>query len=196
MADDGDQKETENLETLLRWLDPDRDEAWKKYAHIRERLIKIFTLRRFVDVEGLADEVIDRVENKITEIVEKYSGVPDPYFYGVAKNVAREKIREQKKFSQFDEESEGVFTPDDFEENANSIGDDALENCLEQLSEKERHIILAYYQYEQKTKTAYHLRLAAELGMSRNALWIRVSRIRSSLEKCVRERLNESDPVQ
>lgn len=196
MADEEDEKENQNFEALLEWLDPNRDEAWKKYEHIRERLIKIFTLRRFVDIEGLADEVMDRVENRITEIVEKYTGDPEPYFYGVARNVAREKIRERTKFSQFDEESGGIFTPEDLNENPYSIMEDALKHCLEQLSERDRRIILTYYQYEQKTKTAYHLRLAAELGISRNALWIRVCRIRLMLEKCLRGRLNESGQAQ
>jgi DNA-directed RNA polymerase specialized sigma24 family protein len=195
MADEEDRKENENFEALLRWLDPDRDEAWKKYEHIRERLIKIFTLQRFVDVEGLADEVMDRVEKKVTEIVENYSGDSERYFYGVARNVGREQIRKRKKFSQFDEESGGIYTLEILEENSDSTADDALKNCLKQLSEKDRELILEYYQYEQKSKKTYHLKLAAKWGMSRNALWIRVSRIRTSLKKCLGERRRQGNPA-
>jgi DNA-directed RNA polymerase specialized sigma24 family protein len=195
MADEEDRKENENFEALLRWLDPDWNEAWKKYEHIRERLIKIFTLQRFEDVEGLADEVMDRVEKKITEIVENYSGDPEPYFYGVARNVGREQIRKRKKFSQFDEESGGIYTLEILEENSDSTADDALKNCLKQLSEKDRELILEYYQYEQKSKKTYHLKLAANWGMSRNALWIRVSRIRTSLKKCFEERRRQGNPT-
>ena len=196
MADEEDQKENNNFEALLRWLDPDPEEAAKKYEEIRERLIKTFTWYRFVDVEGLADEVMDRVENKITEIVGDYSGDPKAYFYAVARNVAREKIRERQRFSSFEEGSGETFTSAALEENADSVEQEALNHCLDQLSERDRQIILAYYQYEQETKTAHHLRLAEELALSRNALWIRVSRIRSALEKCVRERLDKSGPTQ
>jgi RNA polymerase sigma factor (sigma-70 family) len=192
MADEEDQKENNNFEALLRWLDPNPEEAARKYEEIRERLIKTFTWYRFVDVEGLADEVMDRVENKITEIVGEYSGDPKPYFYAVARNVAREKIRERKRFSSFEEGSGETSTSTALEENADSIEQEALNRCLEQLNERDRQIILAYYRYEQEEKTDYHLRLATELGITRNALWIKVCRIRLRLEKCIRERVDES----
>jgi len=187
MADEEDQRDHENLEALLNWLDPDRDEAWKKYEEIRKRLIKIFTWHKLPDAESFAAEVLERVEGKVTEVIRKFSKDDDParYFYGVARNVALETFRNREKFSEFEEKHDRIFTPDDIRESRN-LPDEDLDFCLEQLSERDRYIVLAYYQYDQKTKKADHDQLAEELGMSKSALWTKVSRIRSSLEKCLK----------
>ena len=187
MADEEDQRDHENLEALLNWLNPDRDEAWKKYEDIGKRLIKIFTWHQLSDAESLAAEVLERVEGKVTEVIREFSKDDDParYFYGVARNVALEAFRNREKFPEFEEKHGGILTPDELKESANSPDED-LDFCLEQLSERDRYIVLAYYQYDEKTKKAEHDQLAEELGMSKNALWTKVSRIRSSLEKCLK----------
>ena len=193
MADEEDQRDHENLEALLNWLNPDRDEAWAKYEQIRKRLVKIFTWRQCADVESLADEVLERVERRIVEVVEKFSAGDDPakYFYGVAKNVALESFRNRERFPEFEENHGGVFKPPELEGSANSLRDD-LDYCLEQLNEEDRYIALAYYQYDQQTKKAERNRLARELGISKGALWTRVFRIRSLLEKCLKGRSEHS----
>ena len=189
MADEEDQRDHENLEALLNWLNPDRDEAWKKYEEIRKRLIKIFTWHKLPDAESLAAEVLERVEGKVTEVIRKFSKDDDParYFYGVARNVALEAFRNREKFSEFEEKHGSIFTLDDLRKGGN-LPDEDLDFCLEQLSERDRYIVLAYYQYDQKTKKAEHDQLAEELSMSKSALWTKVSRIRSSLEKCLKAR--------
>jgi len=194
MADEEDQKDHENFEELLRWLDPDRDEAGRKYQHIRERLIKIFTWRHCTNIEELADEVIDRVAKKVREISKEYSGDVTRYFYGVAQHVAQENMRDQAKFLEL-QEAKKISVPDD-PENDDSIADDSLSYCLEQLNERDRELILAYYRYDQPLKKACHRRLADELGITMNALWIRVSRIRSLLERCLEKRRRQDGPVQ
>src|SRR5438094_6942637 len=102
MADEEDQKQ-ESLETLLTWLDPNRDEAWEKYQEIWERLIKIFTWNRCKDVEDLAGEVMKRVEPKVPELMKTFSEEDDParYFYGVAQILVLEHSRTEKRFSEF-----------------------------------------------------------------------------------------------
>lgn len=189
MADEEDQRDHENLEALLNWLNPDRDEAWKKYEDIRKRLIKIFTWHKLPDGESLAAEVLERVEGKVAEVIQKFSKDDDParYFYGVARNVALEAFRDREKFSEFEEQHGGILTPDELKEDANSPDED-LDFCLEQLSARDRYVVLAYYQYDEKTKKAEHDQLAEELGMSKSALWTKVSRIRSALEKCLKAR--------
>ena len=49
------------FDTMLDWLDADRERAGCKYEAIRLRLIKIFTCRGCQDAEELADEAINRV---------------------------------------------------------------------------------------------------------------------------------------
>lgn len=199
MADEEDQKQ-EGLETLLTWLDPDRDEAWEKYQEIWERLIKIFTWNRRKDVEDLAGEVVKRVEARVPELMKSFSEEDDParYFYGVARILMLENSRTEKRFSEFQEESGlgGVtypVEPDAVDVYELKLGH--LDQCLDQLSEKDREIVLEYYQFDSASKLADRKRLAERFGLTMNSLWIRASRLRTRVRKCVRERIEQEGQV-
>ena len=58
----------EAFDSLLSWLDPDREWAGEKYEVIRARLIKVFAYRGCHTPEELADETINRVAKKIDEV--------------------------------------------------------------------------------------------------------------------------------
>jgi hypothetical protein len=81
----------ESFDSLLAWLDPDREQSARKYESIRRTLIKIFTWRNVSDAEDLADETINRVAQRVNEVKPYYSGDPALYFYGVAKNLLKNK---------------------------------------------------------------------------------------------------------
>ena len=74
----------ENFDQLLAWLDPNREQAGRRYEDIRRKLVKIFVSRGCIIAEELADETINRVAMKVHEIVDTYTGDPALYFYGVA----------------------------------------------------------------------------------------------------------------
>jgi RNA polymerase sigma factor (sigma-70 family) len=187
------------FEILLTWLNPNREEAWKKYRTIHEALIKIFTWRGCRNAEDLAHEVINRVEQKMPDLITTYNGDPARYFYGVAQNVVHEYRREERRFSEFKEDNASTARApliSDDEQYESGERQQCLRYCLDQLSERDREIVLEYYQYDQKTKLADRKRLANELGLTMNAMWIRVSRIRSFLAACIRERLNNKSEVE
>jgi hypothetical protein len=77
----------ESLDTLLDWLDPDRESAGCKYEAIRVRLIKIFICRGCAEAEELADETINRAASKLHEIKDNWEGDPALYFYKIAQYV-------------------------------------------------------------------------------------------------------------
>lgn len=198
MADEEHRKH-EGFETLLTWLDPDRDEAWEKYQAIWDRLVKIFTWCQCRDVEEFAAEVIKRVEPKVPELRRTFSGDPARYFYGVAYKIVLENPRTEARFSEFSEESGlgGIAHPVDPEEiDVYEVKLRHLDYCLEQLSEENREIVLGYYQFDSKTKLADRKRLAERLGLTMDALWSRASRLRSRLRRCVRRRLEREGQVQ
>ena len=85
----------ETFAKFLNWLNPDPDQAGEKYEEIRRRLIKIFACRGCDCPEDLADETINRVIRKVPEIAESYEGDPALYFYGVARYVHHEYLREK-----------------------------------------------------------------------------------------------------
>src|SRR5687768_2284670 len=92
----------QNLDNLLLWLDHDRDTAGVKYEKIRRTLIKIFAARQCHQPEDLADETLSRVARKADELATTYNGEPANFFYGVAKNVHREYLRQVARQPQDD----------------------------------------------------------------------------------------------
>jgi RNA polymerase sigma factor (sigma-70 family) len=173
----------ESFDALLAWLDPQRDQAGRKYEEIRLRLIKIFTCRGCCEPEDLADETINRVIKKLIEIESSYSGDPSRYFYGVANKVHLEYLRRRPAQPPPPglEDTEGVER--EYE---------CLERCIRKLTPDNRQLVLQYYQDEKRAKIDHRRQLADQLGIALNALRIRAHRIRASLQECVQTCLKEA----
>jgi len=179
------------FDSLLTWLDTDRERAAAKYETIRVRLIKILTCRGCCDAEELADETINRVTGRLAQITGEYEGDPALYFYGVCQRVHREYLRKAHSQRQFDSACPSATSLAAPTINDGIESDYAcLEQCLERLPADHRELVVRYYQHEQKAKTDRKL-LAQELGIAVNALRIRAHRIRLTLESCVRNCLEQ-----
>jgi DNA-directed RNA polymerase specialized sigma24 family protein len=173
----------ETFDALLRWLDPDRDAAGRKYEGIRLRLIKIFVCRGCYEPEDLADETINRVSKKLNEIESTYSGEPARYFYGVANKVHLEYIRRKPV-------PIPPTPPDPSDDIEKQFA--CLERCMQDLTPNNRVLVLQYYQEEKRAKIDHRKKLADQLGIALNALRIRACRIRASLQQCVQTCVNEA----
>jgi DNA-directed RNA polymerase specialized sigma24 family protein len=181
----------ERFDTLLTWLHPDREKAAEKYENIRQSLIKIFTWRGVTDAEGLADETINRVTQKIHELRATYSGDPALYFYGVAKKIIHEHQRMPKTVPlDVDQLSYPSLTD---EPKTSKIAYDCLDKCLAELSPANREIFLSYYAQKKLGKIDHRKVLAGKLGIDVNALRVRVHRIRLALERCIKACLQHSE---
>src|SRR6266404_6772995 len=175
------------FDTMLDWLDADRERAGCKYEAIRLRLIKIFNCRGCQDAEELADEAINRVIARIVEIADGYQGDPALYFYGVSQKVFLEYSRKTRgPLAHVPIESAGVrlSTPavilmEDIEPEYR-----CLEHCLDQLPSENRDLVVRYYQQERQAKIDDRKKLAGELGIAVNALRLRAHRIRLTLQRC------------
>ena len=175
------------FDSLLDWLDADRDRAGRKYESIRLRLIKIFTCRGCHQAEELADETINRVVARVVELASGYEGDPALYFYGVSQKVHLEYLRKVHTqpinlAAESSQNSQTIDLTSDIEPEY-----ECLERCLEQLPPDNRDLVLRYYQQERKAKIEHRKSLAAELGIAVNALRIRAHRIRLVLQRCVRD---------
>ena len=144
------------FDTLLAWLDSDRDQAGRKYEFIRQRLIKIFACRGRNDADELADETINRVTLKAAKIAQEYVGDPALYFYGVAQKVYLESLRKRPHAVV----PAPAPTPPEAEQEY-----DCLEKCMEQLPTGNRELILEYYQNDKRQKVEYRKKLAERLGI-------------------------------
>jgi DNA-directed RNA polymerase specialized sigma24 family protein len=181
----------ENFDTLLNWLDSDRERAGEKYEYIRHSLIKIFVWRGCNRAEELADETIDRVMRKARELAKTYKGNPALYFYGVAKKVLLEHQRREftpVSFNVAAPEPEDLYNQEDAKL-------ECLETCLQRLSQEDRDLILLYYQKEKQAKIEFRKFLAEQVGIETNNLRVRAYRIRNFLHDCISKCLEGDGPA-
>jgi DNA-directed RNA polymerase specialized sigma24 family protein len=175
---------SEQLEALLQQLGPDRDLAGTQYEQLRRRLVAVFEYRRCHHPEELADETLDRVARKVQEMGPEFEGSdPARFVFGVAWNVARESFRRRST----------VPLPDGWERMvpmAPKVDDDAREHacldcCLEELAAPERDLILGYHEGDRSARIRRRSELAGELGLSANALRLKIHRLTDRLRECV-----------
>jgi len=164
------------FERLLFWLNPDRDKAAEKYEAVRRRLVEIFASRGFPDAERLADDTIDRVTLKVEKIMEAWVGDPVYYFLGVARKVILERKRPPPV----------IITPpppDDDEQERREQEDQCLERCLALQPPADREVILEYMGGNKKQRQEQ----AQRLGITPNALRIRVYQIKKAIRPCIKD---------
>lgn len=178
----------ESFDLLLAWLDPDRDQAAKKYEEIRKTLIQIFTWRNLSEAEDLADETINRVARRSNELVPHYTGDPSLYFYGVAKNLILEQVRRQGLQASLEDQALTFPLPAD--QVALNVERECLTKCLDDLPHSTRELVLKYYTKERQRKIDYRKALADRLGINANALRVRMHRLRADLHSCVEKCVN------
>lgn len=166
------------FQALLEWLSSNREEAGVQYEMIRNGLISMFAAKGLTDAEGLADETIDRVADRLSEIEPEYEGKPFHYFRGVARNVIFEAWRRKEIPTESVPErpSRKLDVSEEYT---------CLLKCLKFLRSKDRDFILDYHVYEGADKITNHLVMAEEMNVTIANLRVKAFRTRSSLEKCV-----------
>jgi DNA-directed RNA polymerase specialized sigma24 family protein len=174
----------QGFDKLLAWLDSDREKAGEKYNKIQARLIGVFSCFG-CDAENLADETINVVISKIDWLIENYVGEPALYFYGVAKKIYLE--RRGKK------PPPNMPPPHTCSEEEEQMHD-CLDKSLDELSPDDKKVVLQYHEGEKQEKIKNRTKLAQDLGISRNALRIRVYRLHAGLRQRVQQRLNQPRP--
>jgi DNA-directed RNA polymerase specialized sigma24 family protein len=156
--------------------------------------VVVFEYRRCPHPEELADETLDRVARKIQEMGSEFDGSdPARFVFGVAWNVARESFRRPSTVPLPEEWERPVWTPpradDDESEHA------CLDRCLEQLTPPERDLVLGYHQGERGARIRHRSELAGELGLSPNALRLKIHRLTGFLRGCVIQCMDQAGTV-
>ncbi|MGA7523164.1 MAG: hypothetical protein WBW84_11960 [Acidobacteriaceae bacterium] len=180
----------EGLDRLLLCLGENRDEAAARYERLRERLAFFFARRQFILAESLADEVVDRLANRLStgERIE----VPESYAYGIARLVAQEEGRRSSREAEANRH---------YARNISSVSDtqdegkmqEAMEACLCRHSEEDRKLLMEYYTSRGRALIEHRRQMAEALGMTPNAFRKRVFRLRRTIEGCVRARLTQEN---
>ena len=167
----------EEFEKFLAWLDPDRDEAARKFERIRTRLVQIFISRGWIDAEMLTDEVLNRVCVRIDEIKIKY---PDPLrcCVGFVDNVHREYLREQRK------RDDAICPPSPRPLEELEMEDRCLNECFATLAKSDRELVERYFHGEKGVRISGRKKLAVERMLTSNALRIQAFKLRKKLTLC------------
>jgi DNA-directed RNA polymerase specialized sigma24 family protein len=167
----------EAFDKLLLWFDPDREKAAKKYQTTQFRLIRIFAAKGCSDPEDLVDESFNVAALKIDWLLENYVGDPALYIHGIAKKIFLEPRPKPLP--------NPPPTPDSVELESRSI---CLDECLDRLTTpEERHVVLRYHAYDRQERIRTRRQIAEELGISMNALRIKVCHIHARLRPCIQE---------
>ena len=181
--------EQQEFEWLLSWLDVDRERAGFLYEQIRWRLITILAARGCMLAEELADETIDRVARRVTDIQQTYVGDKAIYFLGVMNNVHHEYLRRPTPPRSIQTEDEDVEAREEIHL--------CLDNCLATLTPYARQLIERYYAENKKAKIDLRKVIARELGIKASSLRLRALRIREKLQTCIErclDNLSEARP--
>lgn len=174
-----------HLNTLLQRLGPDPDLAGTRYEQLRRRLISLFSYRRCPYPEELADETLDRAARRLEEIGAGFVGSdPTRFVYGVAWNVARESFRRRTTEPLPDrwEHLRATPPPQEAEEERARA---CLDRCLARLAAEEQSLVLGYFEGEGGERIERRSALARQLGLSPNALRLRIHRLTDRLRECV-----------
>lgn len=179
----------EAFDKLLSHFSTDRNQSGFLHETARRKLVRFFEWRSFLNAEDYADEVMNRVARRIDEgqVIDNLMA----YIWGVARIVLKEALKERERAPLSMEDSPGSLrlkAPVPVEPDAREL---CLEQCLQNLDEENRRLILGYYAGERREKINNRQQLADELQIPMNALRIRAHRIRKTLETCIAECLKK-----
>jgi DNA-directed RNA polymerase specialized sigma24 family protein len=175
---------------LLKWLDQSKESGGQSYLEMRRRLIAYFDRKNCVYPDELADQTLNRVARRLEE-EEIISDTPAHYCYIVARYIFVESLRGKQKnevpletATQPTAKQSAAYDLEDESQNREKLMG-CLDQCTEKLEPLNRDLITGYYYGERRAKIENRRALAAELGVTVNALSIRACRIRDKLEACV-----------
>ena len=172
----------EAFDKLLAWLDPDRDQAVELYERIYFRVVRILAAKGCFEAEELADQTVNVVTSKIDELTETYHGDPALYFYGVAKKIHQEWLKRRTP----------PAPPPPLDSTETELRCGCLEKCLEKITNaEEATMVVRYHEGEGQKRIENRKKMAAELGITLNALRIRICHLQARLRPCIEECLKE-----
>lgn len=145
----------------------------------------IFVWQGCDDGEELADETINRVLKKISNLKKSYVGEPARYFFGVAKNILHETKRRREREVEIEHARNlsGLSNLEDsLEKDRTEILEALLDEWLKTLTNRERHLLLNYYADEGIARIRNRKRLGKAWKLSSAALRQRVHRLKVDFE--------------
>ena len=181
----------EAFDSLLGALSPDRDAAAARYLEIRRNLVRLFEWRGSSTPDEYADETINRCARKLAEGEEIRDMAT--YAVGVARmlflEMNRERARQARSLDEAPEPRTLPVEPEDPEQRV-----DCLRHCLDQITPRNRDLILHYYEGEKGDKIKNRKQLTARFGIPPSTLRMRALRVREKLQLCAQQCVERQQP--
>ncbi|MDZ7344000.1 MAG: hypothetical protein ONA90_05760 [candidate division KSB1 bacterium] len=182
---------------LLAELDSNREQAAMRYETLRQRLIKFFQWYHCCVPEELADEIMDRAARDICENHKKLEADhSDLYFLSMARYLLYEYWRRQKSIQKAIEKAgpnHADHQPESDSNHAILVREQEYEKrCLQSLLFEEQKLLVRYYEGRGRPRSQNRQKLAAELGVTLNALRYRIFWIKKKLKKSVDGRMQRA----
>lgn len=174
------QKDT--FQALLRSLDADQGKAAAEYQRLHQRLIRFFSLKPVADPYSLADEALDRLARRVSASPNEIIS-PARFLLGIAHHLLQEEDRRERRESAVEYEWSSQVASSSA---ADQKSLEMVEHCLSKMEKGTRDLLLSYYRSTGKEKIEHHRQLAADFGITVNALRNRLMRARRELSTCVR----------
>jgi len=180
---------------LLEWLDEGVDSNGERYLEMRRRLVAYFDRKNRTDPDMLADETLNRIGRTLEEQGVILTKPVAKYCYVVARFVLLEDFRKKGTHVRL-RDSAAVATwrgrspagPGEDESALRERRLTWLDRCLQELRTDQRELVVDYYRDVRREKIDRRRNLARRLGITMNALGIRVCRIRDALTACMERR--------
>ena len=177
---------------LLEWLDDGVGSEGERYLEMRRRLVSYFDRRNRPSADDLASETLSRIGRTLEKDGAIPITPPARYCYLVAKCVLLENVRCESLQVAFGElriavanAGDGV-APHELGEGLTIEGQrlERIGRCLQELKPEQRQFVVDYYRGSGRQTIERRRDMATGLGLTLDALGIRASCIRRSLEAC------------
>ena len=158
---------------------------------LRGKLIVFFSVRGCFDPEEHADTTLARVFQKLCNGTKV--GNLAAYTFGVAKKVLLEHYRKKTEMTRFVDEQKYKLRVEPSDEDDDSVIREhrlkCLDKCLARLKEQDRKMLLDYFKFKGREKMEHRRKMAEQMGISRDALSLRIFHLKQKLGKCVSDLL-------
>jgi DNA-directed RNA polymerase specialized sigma24 family protein len=179
----------EAFEKFLAVFSSNRDEAGQGYELARRKLVRYFERHAVMGAERCADETLDRAMRRINEGIQVSHLMP--YLLEIARFVFMETWKEEEKLRKAFSTMQTEVPPTQFDTGKTDVREDCFDRCLDELAPESRTLILTYFDKARHAKIEQHTDMANSLGLTLNALRIRIHRIRATLEACVKKCMDQ-----
>ncbi len=176
--------QSDGYSTLLTLLTTDSQTGDRAWSDLRSRLCRFFSARRLEPAEDFADETLSRLAAFAARETQLKSVTASAL--GIARNVALEGWRSRNR------PPANILPAEPPEDREARIA--CYEKCLADLPAEKRDLLLRYYGGAKSSHDrTFRDALAASLGVSPNALRIRIARICAEAQACAERCQKEPD---